>query len=160
MKLIKGQWIRKENWTLFKPMKGNDVPNVGPEYWNQPIMKVISFNPIPDRRGFNLNGRNFSDQTKIVVIDEHEAERIMIEWDKCQLVETTHANDITSCVREDNGQPKNKILTEQTAREILFQWRMKFPDLPFDGYKCAHCGHFHIGKRKEVTPEKSLKIDI
>lgn len=149
-KLKIGQWIRKANYTIFKPQKDWRAPTAGHEYWNTPVMEIVSVKYSKDEYYVFINGRRFPvAQTKFVVISDDEAERILEIWKGCQIVETTHKNDISSCVREDNGEPKNKISNEQSAIELLFQHRMKRPEFPYDAYVCGICGSYHIGKRKE-----------
>ena len=149
-KLVKGQWIRKTNYGIFKPQKNWNPPNVGLEYWNTPVMLIISIKYSHDDFYMTINGRRFPvAQTKITVIEEDEALKIQKIWENCQIVETTHKDDITSCVREDNGEEKQKIGNAESAREILFSHRMKRPEFPYDAYICPHCGFYHIGKRKD-----------
>ena len=151
MNLNIGKWIRKENFTLFKPIKGTDIPIGGLEYWGTPIMKIETLKYSGDLFFVIINGRIFpAKTTKFVVISEDEAMDLLDKWNNCNLVETTHPGDITSCIREDNLKEKQKISTPEKTKEILFQWRLKQPHLPFDGYKCAHCGNYHIGKRKDI----------
>ena len=149
-KLKIGQWIRKANYTIFKAQKDWRPPTSGHEYWNTPVMEIISIKYPPDDYYVFINGRRFPvAQTKFVVISDEEAEMILEAWEGCKIAETTHKDDITSCVREDNGEPKQKIGNEQSAIEILFQHRMKRPEFHYDAYICGHCGSYHIGKRKE-----------
>ncbi len=154
-KLQKGQWIRKASYTLFKPQKDFRAPTAGHDYWNTPVMLIETIKYTPDEFYVFINGRRFpAKQTKFVVITQEEALRMLEVWENGSITETTHKDDITSCVREDNGEPKNKIGNKEDTLEILFQHRMKRPDLPYDAYICGICGSYHIGKRKEEKIEK------
>jgi hypothetical protein len=158
MNLQVGQWIRKANYTIIHPIKGRSKPKRGKEYWGTPVMKIERLGK--DKSLTVINGRAFPRTAQFVVIEEQEAISLLKAWDECQISETTMPLEITSCVREDTGEPKNKIHSPESARELLFGFKMKYPDKEFNAYKCAHCETYHVGKRKETPMTKEQILEM
>jgi hypothetical protein len=134
MEIVKGDYIRKKNYDLF----GRKV-----------VLEVNSIKQSKTKKGvifFLINGRKWVETAHIEKSSKEESENLQNLFESCKITESLRPNLNTSCIREDNGQPKNKIYSERAILRILFMRRMKNPEGGFEAYKCAHCGAFHLGK--------------
>ena len=131
-----GDFIIKKTYDLF----GTSV-NKTPVLEIKKIGKTKSGQPI-----FN---------NAFIIFDENNIEKVTPElatllfniFEKCIPTETENAGNINTCIREDNGQPKQKIKLAAINR-VLFRFRMTNPSGNYEAYKCSICDHYHLGKRK------------
>lgn len=143
-----GDWIRKTNYTRFKPYKKKDIPIFLLESLETPVIKVDKVN------NYNLGYKYINDMycvlnNSTVTLTQEEALVLLKLWNECQLSETEQPIKISSCIREDNGNPKQKYPSFASLKESLFIYCMKVPSGNFSGYKCGICDSYHIGKRTQ-----------
>lgn len=85
----------------------------------------------------------------VVKVTEEEAKQMNALANSLSLSDNEH-DEITSCIREDNGEPKMKHWNEKTVLKKLFMMSMQYPEKNLQAYKCVHCEAFHIGKSKNA----------
>ena len=112
-----------------------------------PVLLVESIKCTGNEKRYVFNEHYHIEQEFLEVVSKKEAERINEIYDSCVLVESSKP-DLSSCVREDNGQKKVGF-PEKHFKHVLFQAKMRNPDGGFQAYTCKHCGEIHIGKTKE-----------
>lgn len=139
LKLKIGEIVRKKSGELFGGHGGDPVPALA-------IEKIGAW----ASGRYILNGLYVIEQEKLVVIDEEEKKKIDSIWESTSEISTTLKPELnTSCVREDNGEPKQKF-SERSYRKALFKHRVRNPEGGYEAYTCAHCGSVHIGKTRET----------
>ena len=146
-RLQPGNWVRKNNHTVFCKHKHEEGKTREDNDNALPFLLVETA-----KYRFNnyvlINGLYQQNPYSLVTMTEEEAIEYKRKWDECNISETIDTADITSCIREDNGQPKVKQPEWPRLKRILFEKQMTSPHKNFEAYKCSFCGALHIGKRK------------
>lgn len=92
----------------------------------------------------------------LVIVSREEAERLNALYSECQVSESVKPGISTSCIREDNGEPKQKH-NARSVLPVLFRYRQLYPEKNFEAYKCTICGWHHIGKRLDEETEEQIE---
>jgi hypothetical protein len=136
----KGDYIHKKNFGCI----GKHI-----------CVEVQKIAEIPTATGIllRINGFCKAFPENLKVVTKEESERINNLFASC-VISPNENDKLTSCIREDNGEPKLKIPGDIQAKRKLFSLKMKHPERNLQAYKCLHCGSYHLGKVPEVlTPE-------
>jgi len=142
-----GIWVRKNNYTVFCKHK-HEVGKKEEDNNNaEPFLLIERSQKIADNIVL-INQEYRMNLSGLVILSEDEALEYKKKWDSCILSETLDTADRTSCIREDNGNPKVKQPEWPRLKRILFEKQMTRPNDKFEAYKCSFCGANHIGKRK------------
>ena len=136
----KGDWVRKKNYDTI----GKHI-----------CVQIKGLYILPMKvQGPTLviNGFCQATEANLVVVSEEEAKRLNDLSDSMSLSPNEH-DEITSCIREDNGEPKMKFFNEQVVLKKLFMLSMQHPEKHLQAYKCIRCGAHHLGKSKLAKEE-------
>lgn len=133
----KGDYIRRANYLAIGKKIAIEVQHV----------REI---PTKDGMMYRVNGKGGATGflENLVILSKEEAERLNKLYAECEISETLTPGDIASCIREDNGEPKQKH-NERKVKPVLFRYRQLYPEKNFHAYKCSICGHYHLGKKPE-----------
>ena len=110
-----------------------------------------------NRGGVKLNGVFQLLQDSVEVLTTERAKEIQEIYDDFKISESTKPELNTSCVREDNGKPK-EALTESAAKRVLYRYRMLNPTGGYEVYRCTHCKELHLGKTFNAPLANTLQI--
>jgi hypothetical protein len=144
MKLQIGDWIRKENYSLFRETRNNVTPASEERV---PFLQITSIGHT--HTSLIINEIYFQKRSHLAKMEQEELDHVRKVWEECTLSETDQPIEIGSCIREDTNEPKNKFPEwNNSLRGRLFLRRMLNPNANYDAYKCGICSNYHLGKRK------------
>jgi len=142
-----GIYVRKKNYTVFYKHKHGEGKREEDNNNAEPFLLIECCQKLHDNL-VRINQEYQVPLSSLVILTDDESIEYRKKWTECLMSEALDSADLTSCIREDNGNPKVKQPEWPRLKRILFEKRMTRPNDRFEAYKCPICGANHLGKRK------------
>lgn len=153
LKLKVGDLIMKKNFTEFGSRANKTAVLEITKVQRHPKWQNHAWN----KGGVKLNGVFEILQDDVEVLTPERAKEIQAIYEDFKISESTKPELNTSCVREDNGKPK-EALSESAAKKVLYRYRMLNPTGGYEVYKCTHCKELHLGKTLNAPLANTLQV--